>query len=96
VSKDEWKYLGNSAGRKRNVDMLLYCLKSPLKSEILVLWDGKSRGTAHMIELAVSNERNITRHVYIVTTDGAGTVRLGRASDDLVHELLARVRSKRS
>lgn len=96
VTADEWKYVGNSAGRKRNVDMLLYTLKSPLKSAILALWDGQSTGTAHMIGLGLANERNIECHVYIVRTKPDGTVRLGRASDELVRELLAHSRRNRS
>jgi hypothetical protein len=95
VTSDEWKYIGNSAGRKRNADMLLYTLKSPLKSAILTLWDGQSTGTAHMIGLGIANERNIECHVYIVRTKPDGTVRLGRASDELVRELLAHARRNR-
>jgi hypothetical protein len=95
VSATEWKYLGNSAGRKRNAQMLVYCLNSTLESAIIAVWDGKSRGTAHMIQLALSNERHIQRHIYIVSRSPDGTTRLGRASDELVRALLARVNSKR-
>lgn len=95
VTADEWKYIGHSAGRKRNAQMLVYCLNSSLESAIIALWDGKSRGTAHMIQLALQNERRIQRHIYIVRRSTDGTTRLGRASDDLVRALLARVNSKR-
>lgn len=96
ITSDDWELHGKSAGRKRNADMLLYTLKSPLKSAILTLWDGQSKGTAHMIGLGIANERNIECHVYIVRTKPDGTVRLGRASDELVRELLAHARRNRS
>lgn len=95
VTDDDWELHGKGAGRKRNVDMLLYTLKSPLKSAILTLWDGQSKGTAHMIDLAVSNERNIDRYIYIVRPQPSGAVRLGRATDELVQVLLERARSRR-
>lgn len=42
----KWDQYGKSAGYKRNVEMAL-------KAEALIaLWDGKSKGTEHMIDIA--------------------------------------------
>jgi hypothetical protein len=43
----EWDKYGKSAGYRRNVDMANF-------SEALVaFWDGKSKGTKHMIDIAI-------------------------------------------
>lgn len=40
----DWKYLGKSAGIIRNQEMALYA------DALIAVWDGKSRGTRHMIK----------------------------------------------
>ena len=40
----DWANLGKGAGYARNADMAKYA------DELLAFWDGKSRGTKHMIE----------------------------------------------
>ena len=47
-----WDLHGRSAGYKRNVDMAMYAKESASPGAVLALWDGKSRGTRHMIEVA--------------------------------------------
>lgn len=49
----KWHLYGKSAGYKRNNQMAEYadCL--------IALWDGKSKGTSHMINLAKENGLNI-------------------------------------
>ena len=47
----DWDTHGKSAGYKRNADMANYA------DGCVVFWDGKSRGTQHMINLA--NEKGI-------------------------------------
>lgn len=42
----DWKVYGKAAGYKRNEEMALYA------DALIAFWDGKSRGTAHMINLA--------------------------------------------
>jgi hypothetical protein len=42
----DWNRYGKSAGYKRNVQM------AKNADALLALWDGKSRGTRHMIEIA--------------------------------------------
>lgn len=42
----EWDKYGKSAGYRRNADMANYA------NALLAFWDGKSKGTMHMINLA--------------------------------------------
>ncbi len=41
-----WRRYGKSAGLKRNTEMAAYA------DTLIAFWDGKSKGTKHMIELA--------------------------------------------
>lgn len=41
-----WKKHGTSAGPKRNIEMAKYA------DALIAFWDGKSKGTGHMIQLA--------------------------------------------
>jgi hypothetical protein len=41
-----WDLFGNSAGMHRNIEMALY------SDALIAVWDGKSRGTSHMIRVA--------------------------------------------
>lgn len=45
----DWDTHGRSAGYKRNSDMADY------GNVLIAFWDGKSKGTKHMIDLAKSN-----------------------------------------
>ncbi len=42
----DWRRYGKSAGQKRNVEMANYA------DMLIALWDGKSKGTKNMIDLA--------------------------------------------
>ncbi|MEO5581136.1 MAG: SLOG family protein [Saprospiraceae bacterium] len=42
----DWPKYGKSAGYKRNTEMAKYA------DSLIAFWDGKSRGTKHMIDLA--------------------------------------------
>lgn len=53
----EWNLYGKSAGYRRNEMMADYA------DGCLVLWDGESRGTRHMIDLA--EDRDLDLHVHI-------------------------------
>lgn len=55
----DWDTYGKSAGYKRNV------LMAENADALIALWDGKSRGTAHMIEIA--KRAGLTVHVELVT-----------------------------
>lgn len=45
IMKAQWQY-GMTAGRERNIMMARYA------DALIALWDGKSRGTRHMIKVA--------------------------------------------
>lgn len=49
----DWDKYGKSAGYKRNAQMAQYA------DACVVFWDGKSRGTKHMIDLAKKQELQI-------------------------------------
>ena len=42
----DWGTFGNSAGYRRNVEMAVYA------DALIAFWDGKSKGTEHMINIA--------------------------------------------
>lgn len=44
----EWNKYGKSAGYRRNEEMLAFAKQA--KPVVIAFWDGKSRGTKHMIE----------------------------------------------
>ncbi|MGV8944901.1 MAG: DUF2493 domain-containing protein [Lutibacter sp.] len=44
----DWRRYGKSAGLKRNTEMANYA------DALIAFWDGKSKGTKNMIELAIS------------------------------------------
>jgi hypothetical protein len=56
----KWKELGKSAGFKRNEQMAKY------GDALVAIWDGKSRGTMHMINLA--KKHGLTVYVYNTST----------------------------
>lgn len=54
-----WNKYGKSAGYRRNVEM------AENAEALLALWDGKSRGTKHMIDIA--NSKGLKVHVKPIT-----------------------------
>ena len=55
-----WEQDGKSAGYKRNV------LMAENAEQLLALWDTKSKGTKHMIDIATKNKIKVT--IYITKT----------------------------
>ena len=53
-----WDRYGKSAGYRRNVEM------AESAEALLALWDGKSKGTKHMINIA--NSKGLKVHVFII------------------------------
>ena len=49
----DWKRYGKSAGQKRNVEMANYA------NVLIAFWDGKSKGTKNMVELATQAGLNV-------------------------------------
>jgi len=48
-----WDLYGNSAGYRRNEEM------ARIATHLVAFWDGKSKGTRHMIDLAVEADREV-------------------------------------
>lgn len=48
-----WTLYGKTAGFKRNVQMALYA------DRLLAIWDGKSRGTQHMINIMYKQHKPV-------------------------------------
>lgn len=59
----EWKKYGRSAGPRRNEAMAKYA------DALLSYWDGKSKGTKNMIELAKANGLKVGVYQYRTSTD---------------------------
>jgi hypothetical protein len=57
----DWKRFGRAAGPKRNEQMANYA------DALIAFWDGKSKGTKHMINLA--RRRNLNVFIYLVTSN---------------------------
>lgn len=50
-----WDGLGNRAGYVRNAEMAKYAIADGNYGVLIAFWDGKSKGTKHMIDLAEKN-----------------------------------------
>lgn len=57
-----WDEFGKSAGYRRNSEMAVYA------DRLVAVWDGKSRGTEHMIDLM----RSQGKPFYVYMTGGGG------------------------
>ena len=58
----EWNKFGKSAGYRRNLQM------ANNADALIALWNGKSRGTHNMINLA--REENLKIHIHSIECDG--------------------------
>lgn len=48
----DWDRYGKSAGYRRNVEMAKFASEEGNKGVLIAFWDGESRGTKNMIDLA--------------------------------------------
>lgn len=48
----DWDNLGKRAGYVRNAEMAKFAVKDDNDGTLIAFWDGQSRGTKHMIDLA--------------------------------------------
>lgn len=48
----DWDTYGKSAGYRRNAEMAKFASEEGNVGVLIAFWDGKSRGTKHMIDLA--------------------------------------------
>lgn len=53
IFKPDWDTHGRSAGYLRNIDIV------DAADEVLAMWDGKSRGTAHTIKIATDKGKPV-------------------------------------
>ncbi|MBD3369050.1 DUF2493 domain-containing protein [Candidatus Fermentibacteria bacterium] len=60
----DWRRLGRMAGVVRNHAMARYA------DALIAVWDGRSRGTGHMITTA--RKRGLRVYIYLVGEDGVG------------------------
>lgn len=51
----DWDGLGKRAGYVRNAEMAKYAMENSNYGVLIAFWDGKSKGTKHMIDLAKRN-----------------------------------------
>lgn len=51
----DWNGLGKKAGYVRNAEMAKYAMAGGNYGVLIAFWDGKSKGTKHMIDLAKKN-----------------------------------------
>ena len=54
----DWDKFGKSAGYRRNAEMALYA------DALVAIWDGKRKGTKHMIDLAIKH--NLCYYIYTI------------------------------
>lgn len=57
----QWNIFGKSAGYKRNVEMANYA------EAAILIWDGFSKGTQHMIDIAFKKDMII--YIYYINTN---------------------------
>lgn len=63
VMPADWSRHGKSAGYIRNSAMADYAIADGCKGVLFAFWDGESRGTANMIEIA--NKKGLDVHVVL-------------------------------
>ena len=63
----DWDRLGKRAGYVRNAEMAKYAMADGNYGVLIAFWDGKSKGTKHMIDLAKKSGLD----VHIVRFDNA-------------------------
>ena len=57
----KWDELGKKAGYVRNVEMAKYAISNDAEGVLIAFWDGESKGTKHMIDIA--KRYNLKFHV---------------------------------
>lgn len=57
----DWNGLGKRAGYVRNAEMAKFAVEDDNYGVLVAFWDGKSRGTKHMIDLA--NKHGLEVHI---------------------------------
>lgn len=60
IMNADWEKYGKSAGYRRNVEM------ANSAQALIAIWDGKSKGTKHMIDIAKTKELVIHLHEVVL------------------------------
>lgn len=55
----DWDNLGKRAGFVRNVEMAKFAVENNSVGVLIAFWDGKSKGTKHMIEQAIKYDLKV-------------------------------------
>lgn len=55
----DWDNLGKRAGFVRNVEMAKFAIENNSMGVLIAFWDGKSKGTKHMIEQAAKYDLKV-------------------------------------
>lgn len=55
----DWESIGRRAGYIRNAEMAKYSVEDGSDGMLIAFWDGKSKGTKHMIDLANKYELEV-------------------------------------
>lgn len=61
----DWNRYGKSAGYRRNEEMAILSMSDNCQGVLLAFWNGKSRGTRHMIDLAYKH--GVAVYIYYVS-----------------------------
>jgi hypothetical protein len=64
-----WDLYGKSAGYRRNAEMAKFAVENGNIGILIAFWNGKSRGTKHMIDLA---KRYNLKIIYIIEYESDG------------------------
>lgn len=59
IFKADWDKLGRRAGYVRNKKMAEYASEKGYNGMLIAFWDGKSKGTKHMIDLGIKYSLNV-------------------------------------
>lgn len=57
----KWEEFGKKAGYIRNIEMAKYSISDDAEGVLIAFWDGESKGTKHMIDIA--KRYNLESHV---------------------------------
>ena len=64
VFNADWNGLGKNAGFIRNAEMAKYASENDYEGILIAFWNGTSRGTKHMIDLAKENGLEVFINYY--------------------------------
>lgn len=78
----QWEKFGKSAGYRRNIEMAEHA------DALIALWDGKSRGTKHMIDIAKNKRLQVYYYIAKQTPIEPSKIKKGQKRKKLKKEKL--------